>query len=226
MRSANWITAYAGVLIGGAYVVGSLARERLVPSIPAPRSTNDRGGPNPVRVSAIEISVTVLWASFTYVIIDRFAPGTTSFRDFSAVGFLSPKALTVWESVALWSALGVICGLMAPFRFQLRSGGFGLGSTGVAPGAAVLLLYSPITFFVASSAWFGAQSILRPRSALLVALAIAVASEWLLSMIPQTIVRTGWGVIHGPESTLWVTALAGALAARQSHVSSIQSTER
>lgn len=217
MRSANWITAYAGLLVGGAYVVGSLARERLLPSHPTTAATPAPRETNPTRIAAIEIAVAVIWASMTYAVIDRFAPGTTSFRDFSAVGFLSPKALTVWESVTLWAALGVVCGLMAPFRFRFQNGGFGLGSSGLAPGAAVLLLYSPITFFVSLFGWFGAQSVFRARTAVLVALGVAVTSEWLLSMIPQTFIRTGWGVIHGPESTLWVAALAGALAARQSH---------
>lgn len=217
MRSANWITAYAGLLVGGAYVVGSLARERLLPSQPATTAKPAPRETNPTRIAAIEVAVAVIWASMTYAVIDRFAPGTTSFRDFSAVGFLSPKALTVWESVTLWAALGVVCGLMAPFRFRFQNGGFGLGSNGLAPGAAVLLLYSPITFFVGLFGWFGAQSVFRARTAVLVALGVAVTSEWLLSMIPQTFIRTGWGVIHGPESTLWVAALAGALAARQSH---------
>ncbi|MFT7599973.1 MAG: glycerol-3-phosphate acyltransferase PlsY [Acidimicrobiales bacterium] len=201
MRSANWITFYAGCLFAVAYLVGSAISSR-------PRS----GERQAAQQALVEAATAVGWAVGVYVVIDRIAPGSDRFRDFSAVGFLSPKALTVWESLALWAGLAIVIGLIIPFR-----SGFRRGSTGLAPGAALLLLNTPLTFFLTMFAWFAAQTVMSRRSAVLTALGAAATVEWALSFIPQTVVATGWGVIHGPESTLWVTALAGVLAARQSH---------
>ncbi|MBA2625408.1 MAG: hypothetical protein H0U89_07370, partial [Acidimicrobiia bacterium] len=52
----------------------------------------------------------------------------------------------------------------------------------------------------------------RARPALLASLPVAVVAAygaWLADL------PAGWGVTHGPELTLWVTVLAGALFARR-----------
>lgn len=202
MRSVTWVTFYAGLLIGASYLAGSAARTWA-----AKRSTEQ--GPHPLGVAA-EIAVTVACAWIAYAFIDWLAPGGTVFRSSSAVGFLSPKTLTVWESIALWSGLGAIIGAIAPITSRFRE-----GSMGIAGAASLLALYSPIIFLIGMGTWFVGISLVRDvRNTLPLVFVTVAASEWVLSM---TRVRVAWGVIHGPESTIWMAALAGVLIARWSH---------
>lgn len=222
MRTANWITAYSGLLIAGGYVVGSVIHTRIsaattpstadgpMPSASAlPSVSADRAA---LRTAALEVAAALLWAAFAYRMIDRLAPGTNQFRSFSAVGILSPRALTIWEAVALWSGLAVVCGTLVPFRR-----GFIKGGSGLAPAAALVLVYLPLTFFVTVASWFGVQFLLGRRRALLVTFFVAVTTEWFLSMLSTSAAGSAWGLVHGPESTLWLAVTCGALAARQSH---------
>ncbi len=202
MRSVTWVTFYAGLLIGASYLAGSVVR-----SWAAKRSTER--GPHPLGVAA-EIAVTVGCAWIAYAFIDWLAPGGTVFRSSSAVGFLSPKTLTVWESIALWSGLAAIVGAIAPITSR-----FSEGSMGIAGAASLLALYSPIIFLIGMGTWFVGISLVRDvRTTLPIVFITVAASEWVLSM---TRVRVAWGVIHGPESTIWMAALAGVLVARWSH---------
>ncbi len=199
MRTTGWITLYAGLLIGSGYVIGSMLHRRLP-------------GGQLLKSGVIEAAAAVLWAYLAFRLIDWIAPGTSQFREFSAVGILSPRALTIWEAVALWSGLAVIVGLIAPFDRGFRTGGNGL-----AAGAGLVLVFSPFPLFAAAFAWAGAQWLVRPRTAVLVSLFALVTSEWLLSMLSTSVTPRAWGFVHGPETTLWLAGLAGALAARQSH---------
>jgi len=202
MRSVTWVTFYAGLLIGGSYLAGSMVRTWVS------RRTAERG-PYPIGVAA-EIAVTVGCAWISYAFIDWLAPGGTVFRSSSAVGFLSPKTLTVWESIALWSGLGAIVGAIAPLTSRFRD-----GSMGIAGAASLLAFYSPIIFLIGLGTWFVGISVVRDvRTTLPIVFVAVAASEWALSM---TRVRVAWGVIHGPESTIWMAALAGVLIARWSH---------
>lgn len=199
MRTTGWITLYAGLLIGAGYVIGSMLHLRL------PRSQL-------VKANAIEAVAVVIWAYLSFRLIDWVAPGTSQFREFSAVGILSPRALTIWEAVALWSGLAVVVGFIAPF-----DRGFRIGSNGLAAGAGLVLAFSPFPLLAAIFAWAGAQWLLRPRTAILVSLFVLVTSEWMLSMPSTSVTPRAWGLVHGPETTLWLAGLGGALAARQSH---------
>lgn len=202
MRSVTWVTFYAGVLIGLSYLVGSAARTW------ASNRTDERG-PSPVGLAA-EIAATLASAWVAYTFIDWLAPGGTFFRSSSAVGFLSPKTLTVWESIALWAGLAAIVGAIAPITSRFRS-----GSMGIAGAASLLALYSPIAFLIGLGTWFVGVSVVRDvRTTLPIVFVAVAASEWVLSMVS---VRVPWGVIHGPESTIWMAALAGVLVARWSH---------
>lgn len=202
MRSVTWVTFYAGVLIGTSYIAGSAVR-----TWSARRAT--ARGPHPLGVGA-EVAVTLTCAWVSYALIDWLAPGGTVFRSSSAVGFLSPKTLTVWESIALWAGLAAIVGAIAPITSRFRA-----GSMGIAGAAGLLALYSPIIFLIALGTWFVGISILRDvRATLPLVFVTVAASEWVLSM---TRVRVAWGVIHGPESTIWMAVLAGVLVARWSH---------
>lgn len=205
MRSVTWITFYAGVLIGASYLAGSLVRTWAARRV----EVNAEDRPDPWAVMS-EIAVTVACAWIAYTFIDWLAPGGTVFRSSSAVGFLSPKTLTVWESIALWSGLGAIVGSVAPITSRFRS-----GSMGVSGAAGLLALYSPLIFLIALGTWFIGIGVLRSVRLTLPVVYVTVAvSEWILSM---TRVRVAWGLIHGPESTIWMAVLAGVLLARWSH---------
>ncbi len=202
MRSVTWITFYAGMLVGGSYLTGSAVRTWA-----SRRSQHDQPD---VLVVLSEAAVTIACAWVAYTFIDWVAPGGTAFRNSSAIGFLSPKTLTVWESIALWSGLGAIVGAVAPVTSRFRN-----GSMGVAGAGAMLAIYSPIIFLLGLGTWFVGISIIRDvRTTLPLVFVTLAASEWVLSM---TRVRVAWGVIHGPESTIWMAALAGVLIARWSH---------
>lgn len=202
MRSVTWVTFYAGLLIGASYVAGSMVRTW------GSKQQTERG-PHPIGVAG-EIAVTIGCAWVAYAFIDWLAPGGTVFRSSSAVGFLSPKTLTVWESIALWSGLAAIVGAIAPVTSRFRG-----GSMGIAGAASLLAFYSPIIFLIGLGTWFVGISIVRDvRTTLPIVFVAVAASEWALSM---TRVRVAWGVIHGPESTIWMAALAGVLIARWSH---------
>lgn len=202
MRSVTWVTFYAGVLIGASYLVGSAVRTWA-----SKRET--AAGPFSAGVIAESVA-TIGCAWVSYAFIDWLAPGGTVFRSSSAVGFLSPKTLTVWESIALWAGLGAIVGAIAPLTSRFRS-----GSMGIAGAASLLAFYSPIIFLIGLGTWFVGISLVRDvRTTLPIVFVTVAASEWALSM---TRVRVAWGVIHGPESTIWMAVLAGVLVARWSH---------
>ncbi len=205
MRSVTWVTFYAGALIGAAYIAGSVVRTWA-----SRRSQQESDGRPDLLVVVSEVLVTVACAWIAYTFIDWLAPGNTVFRSSSAIGFLSPKTLTVWESIALWAGLGAIVGAVAPITSRFRS-----GSMGISGAAGLLALYSPIIFLIALGTWFIGVGVVRDVRATLPIVFVTVAvSEWILSM---TRVRVTWGVIHGPESTVWMAVLAGVLLARWSH---------
>jgi glycerol-3-phosphate acyltransferase PlsY len=205
MRSVTWVTFYAGVLIGASYLAGSVVRTWAARRMGA----DDEARPDPLAVVS-EVIVTVACAWIAYTFIDWLAPGGTVFRSSSAVGFLSPKTLTVWESIALWSGLGAILGSIAPITSRFTS-----GSMGISGAAGLLAVYSPIIFLIALGTWFIGIGLLRSVRLTLPAVFVTVAiSEWILSM---TRVRVAWGLIHGPESTIWMAVLAGVLLARWTH---------
>lgn len=203
MRSVPWITFYVGLAIGGGYVLGAAARWRLW------STARLRGRLDPtVAVGLIEAAVAVGWSLLVLWAIDRVAPGSVTFRDSSAVGFLSSQTLTAWESASLWSGLAVVAGLAFPAPL-----GVDRGTSGVAPAAALLVWHLPIALFVAGSAFFGAQLAKgNQRWSWAIALVILPTSEWIASIFQ---IRAAWGFVHGPETALWMLAVAGVLAARR-----------
>ncbi|MEZ5378866.1 MAG: hypothetical protein R2733_20365 [Acidimicrobiales bacterium] len=218
MRSVPWITLYVGIFIAGGYVLGSVVRWRLwsAPSLrPAARLDLDRpldddaGRLDPgVIMAAIETVAAVGWSLFVLWVTDRLAPGTTTFRDSSAVGFLASQSLTAWESASLWSGLAVVVGIAFPPPVRVDR-----GRSGVAPTAGLLLFHLPIALFVAAGAFFGAQLVRgRQRWSHTVALLALPVAEWTASMLQ---VRSVWGFVHGPETALWMVGVAGVLAARR-----------
>ncbi len=213
MRHANFITLYVGLWILGGYIVGSLARNWVRPDPDRAES-----GESAIRQLVVEGLVAAIWAALTYAFIDAVAPGTDDFRNTSAIGFLSAKALTVWESAALWSGLATVLGSVAPFPSRGR-----FGSHGLAGATALLVAYSPITLLISAAVVFAATNMTRSlRTGLLVGYLSIAGTEWVLSM---TRIRLGIGLINGPETSLWAAGLAALLIARWSHDSSINSLD-
>lgn len=205
MRHANFITLYVGLFVIGGYVLGSFARHWTRPDPDAPEENAAIAGR-----AMVEGAAAVLWGGIAYLLIDLVAPGTSDFRNTSAIGFLSGKALTVWESAALWAGLAVVVGAVAPLPTRGRDGSRGLAASG-----ALLATYSPITLLIAAAAVFAGANVLRStRAGFLVGFLTIAAAEWVLSMVR---IRLGVGFINGPETSLWAVVLAGVLIARWSH---------
>ena len=202
MRTANWITFYAGVLIGLAYLAGSLVRTWVQRKV-KPES------PGWIAPLA-EAVVTLAAATAAQLVIEATAPGSSGFRNFSAVGFLSPKALTVWEAVALWAGLAAVIGAVAPFSSRFRG-----GSSGIAGAAVLVVRFVPGLLPIAAGAWItGIAAFKSVRTTLPLVFGSVVVAEWVLSF---TRLQSPWGVVHGPEPTLWLAGMACVLIARWSH---------
>lgn len=211
MRSIPWITFWVGLLIGVGYVLGSLVLWRSTASAALTRDQSTGKGDGRIDPGAwsvaLEAVVVVAWSTAVLWITDWAAPGSASFRDASAIGFLSSQALTAWESAALWAGLATLVGFMFPAT-SVRN-----GRLGVAGAAALVLWHLPITFFVLSSVFFAAQMVRgRPERSLTIALLALPPVEWVASILE---LGAPWGLVHGPETALWVTILAGTLAARR-----------
>ncbi len=205
MRHADFITLYVGLLVFGGYVVGSLARHWSRPDPDEPEQTAAVLGR-----AMVEGAAAVLWSGLSFVLIDAVAPGSSDFRNTSAVGFLSGKALTVWESAALWTGLAVVVGSIAPARSRGRD-----GSRGLAAAGALLATFSPITLLLSAAAIFAGTNVFRStRTGFLIGFLMIAAAEWVMSMLR---IRLGVGFINGPETSLWAVVLAGVLIARWSH---------
>ncbi len=213
MRSVPWITLYVGLLIGGGFGIGTLFRWRFGRSV-GERRAEIGSPPEPGRLDpalfdgAVEALLAVGWSFVSLVIIDAVAPGSVSFRDSSAIGFLSSQTLTAWESASLWASLALLCGLMFPPPFRPDR-----GSSGLAGAFAVVAFRLPIIAFVAAAGFFASQLVGgNQRRSLTVALVAMPFAEWVSSMFG---IRAAWGFVHGPETAIWVAVLVGALAARR-----------
>ena len=219
MRSVPWITLYVGVLIVLGYCLGTAVRWKLWSTAslrPAAAVDPDRGWiaadhgrvDPAIVIGAVEAITALGWSLFVLWFTDRLAPGTTTFRDSSTIGFLASQALTAWESASLWSGAAVICGLAFPIPFRVDR-----GSSGAIAAGALLAFHLPIALFVAASAFFGAQLVQgRERWSWTVALMILPAVEWSAAMLG---LGSTWGFVHGPETALWTAVVAGLLAARR-----------
>lgn len=216
MTGADQVTFVAGVLIAGSYLAGAIVRtwtRRTIDSLAAGADNDDRTPT--MQLPLTEGAVVLLCAGLSLIVIDAVAPGSNAFRNASGVGFLSSKVLPVWEAVSLWAGLAAVIGTISPVFTR-----FAKESTGLPGAVGLLALHDPIVLLLAVGTWATASQVLTSsRARLPLAVAVAAGSEWVLSM---TDLRPLWGVIHGPESTLWIVALGGTLLARWSHESSRQ----
>lgn len=186
----------AGPIVMIGYVASSIVRGWLL-------AGGDRSTPSTVAEAITTVSV----ACGAWLAIRSVAPGRTTFQNASAIGFLSSQVLTAWSSLALWAGLAAVLGHVAPVTRRFRS-----GSAGVAGSFALLLAFLPITAVAALGAWGGSLALTRNvRSALVSTCFAVVVAEWLLGVLNP---RAPYGLIHGPETALFVAVLAGVLAVR------------
>lgn len=219
-RSATWVGVVSGPLVVLGYLVGSipyahlLSTRRLRQQLDGERAVRPTGedpldvpGIVPAAVAAglaALVMATVAWD--VGLATTPGSAGSANAGNFSSIGVYSNQVLGAWVSVALWTGLGVVVGHLAPVWTGFR------GGSGLPPAVALVVAYAPLVFagaaliFVAANAASG-----RPRTALLVALPVAVATEYMAWLAD---VQSGWGVTNGPELAVWVTVVAGALFAR------------
>ena len=191
-----WIQFLSGPVVIVAYLVSAVVRGWLV----------DRRVDGTTALVA-EAAAPTAAALATWVVIESQAPARSNFQNASAIGFLSSQVLTVWSSLALWAGLAALVGQMAPASKRFRR-----GTSGV-PGAFVLLVtFFPATAVAAIGSWVTSLAMTRdPRPALALTYGAVVAVEWIFSVVNPS---GPWGLVHGPESTLFTAVLAGALLFR------------
>lgn len=216
MRSVTNVAWLAGPLVALGYLVGSLpvayllGRRRLHRQLGRPAELDDvrradddadppLGQPGELTVALIQAGFTLAMATGAWHVITRVAPPATP----SSIAVLSAQAITVWQSVALWVGLAVVVGTIAPATNGFR------GGTGVVPAMALLLAYAPLVFSGAVAGFFIGMVVWRDiRRAPLLAFPTAVVFEWLAWVYDW---RQGWGFVHGPELSLFVTITAALL---------------
>ena len=213
-RSAAAVGFLAGPLVVVGYLCGSvpfaylLARRRLrrqlddralgLGSADAGHGPRPRGG-EPVLVAGATLAATTLAWELTLAA----TPGASTF---SAVAVFSNQAVGAWVSVALWTGMAAVLGHVAPAWTGFR------GGTGLPPALALTAAYTPVVLLAGVATFLVVQGATRrPVTALLAALPAMVAFAyvaWLADL------QAGWGVTNGPEVTLWTSALAVTLFAR------------
>ena len=188
----------AGPLVFVAYVISGLSRSWVV-------RRADRPTPGVVAEALTVLAV----AGGAWLAIRYAAPGRSTFRNASAIGFLSSQVLTAWSSLSLWAGVAGVMGQVAPLTNRFRH-----GSAGVAGAFALLLGFLPITALAALGAWVTSLAVTRDvRGALVVTYLAVVVAEWLFGVLNPP---GPYGLVHGPETTLFVAVLAGVLTFRWS----------
>jgi glycerol-3-phosphate acyltransferase PlsY len=217
-RSATTVGILAGPLVLFGYLAGSvpfaylLSRRRLRRQLADP--TPDRHyaavgtGERPkwrgaARVAVLPIVATLAATTLAWHLTLAATPGA---NNFSAVGVFSNQAIGAWVSVALWTGAAAVAGHVAPVWTGFR------GGSGLPPAIALAVVYIPLLALVTASAFLVAYGVTRrPLPSFLAALPVTVAIAYLTWLAD---LQAGWGVTNGPEVTLWTTAVAAAIFAR------------
>ena len=213
--SVTSVSILSGPLVLLGYLAGSipfgylLSRQRLRRQLSSeggtvtrPRGTDTLDAPGVIGAGALAAVVTLLVTTVSWDVALAAAPRGT----IGAVGTFSNQAVGAWVSVALWTGMGAVVGNVAPVWSAFR------GASGVAPAVALLGAYAPVVFIACVATFLLVALATRaPRTALLATLPVAVTVEYVAWIAD---VQTAWGVTNGPELTLWVAVLAGALAVR------------
>lgn len=208
--SATWAGYVAGPLVLVGYAVGSLPVDDVVATRRFRRQLDVGSLPHPAGVDTsvaltalARAALTLLVATVAWDVGLEVAPR----GQFSAVGTYANQALGAWVSIALWTGTGAVVGAMAPLWTRFRR-----GDSGVAPAAALLVVYTPLLAaagLTAGSLAWGIGG--RGRTALAAAMLTVVTAAYL-SWVTDT--QVGWGVTNGPETGLWAAVLAVLLLGR------------
>ncbi|MDQ3384795.1 MAG: glycerol-3-phosphate acyltransferase [Actinomycetota bacterium] len=213
--SVTSVSVLSGPLAILGYLAGSipfgylLSRRRLRrqlagdPSVRTTRSGEDPlDTPGVIGAGALAALATLLVTTVAWDVAITAAPR----GNIGAIGTFSNQAVGAWVSVALWTGMAAVVGNIAPVWTAFR------GATGLAPAVALVLAHVPVVFVVCAATFLVAYALTREtRLSLLITLPVAVSVEYLAWIAD---VQTSWGVTNGPEVTLWIAVLAGALAAR------------
>lgn len=213
--SVTSVSVLSGPMVLLGYLVGSipfgylLSRRRLRRQLAADQGpvvradgTDPLDTPGVIGSGVLAAVATLLVATVAWDVALAAAPR----GNIGAIGTFSNQAVGAWVSVALWTGMGAVVGNLAPVWSAFR------GATGVAPAVALVAAYVPVVFVVCVPTFLLVYVLSRSlRTALLATLPVAVTVEYLAWIAD---VQTAWGVTNGPELTLWIAVLAGALAAR------------
>lgn len=218
-RHATTVGLLAGPLVVVGYLAGSVPFAYLLSRRRLRRQLDDPGlarlspaGPGAgagygVRQAAgggvLAAAATLAATTLAWELTSSATPGA---GNFSAVAVFSNQVIGAWVSVALWTGMAAVVGHVAPAWTGFR------GGSGLPPAIALLVVYTPLVLLAGAGAFLVAYGVRRrPRSSVLLSLPVMVVFAyvaWLADL------QAGWGVINGPEVTLWTTALAGILFAR------------
>lgn len=214
MRSTTNVAWVAGPLVLLGYLVGSLpvaywlGRRRLRRRLGDPgdmvaaQQSPDHaplGGPGELAAALVQTAATLAVTTLAWHATIEVAPPAAP----SSIAVLSAQAITVWQSVALWTGMAAVVGHVAPVWQRFR------GGTGLFPALGLLLAYAPLVFSAAVAGYLLTLAVLKtPERAAGGGFAAAVVFEWLAWVYDW---RHGWGAVHGPELSLWVTVLAAVL---------------
>lgn len=219
-QSASAVGYLAGPLVVLGYLVGSvpfgylLNRSRLRRQLDDPELAAARhraaelagdglDGTGPPGTSVLAALATLMATTLAWQITLAATPGA---GNFSAVAVFSNQAIGAWVSVALWTGMAAVVGHVAPPWSDFR------GGNGLPPAVALLGAYAPLILLASACGFLVAYGVTRRTSAAVAtALATMVVFEYLAWLAD---LQAGWGVTNGPEMTLWTTALAGVLLAR------------
>lgn len=210
--SAEWAGYVAGPLVLLGYLAGSVPVGELVATRRFRRQLDSGALPDArarpvdtgqVVTALLTAGVSLLMATIAWDVGLEAAPRGA----FSAVGTYSNQALGAWVSIAIWTGTGALVGSVAPVFTAFKRGG-----SGVAPAAAMLIVYTPLLaaagIAVGSFAWgLGAAR----RTVLALALGTIVTAEYVAWI---TDAQPGWGITNGPEIGLWTAVLSVVLLGR------------
>ena len=212
--SVKSVSVLSGPLAILGYLVGSipfgylLSRRHLRRQLAGDQSVTPRTGGDPldtpgvIGAGALAAIATLLVTTVAWDVALAAAPR----GNIGAVGTFSNQAVGAWVSVALWTGMAAVVGNIAPVWAGFR------GATGLAPAVALVAAHVPVVFVAGAATFLVSYGLTREtRLSLLLTLPVAVSVEYLAWIAD---VQTAWGVTNGPELTLWVAVLAGALAAR------------
>ena len=213
--SVTSVSLLSGPLVLLGYLVGSipfgylLSRRRLRRQLdaagpPATPVTSDDplDTPGVIGAGALAAVTTLLVTTVAWDVALAAAPR----GNIGAIGTFSNQAVGAWVSVALWTGMAAVIGNLAPVWTAFR------GASGLPPAVALVLAHVPVVFVAGAVAFLAAYALTRStRTALLITLPIAVTASYVAWIAD---LQARWGVTNGPEVTLWITVLAGALAAR------------